>query len=50
MKMWVGVTDKKWFDYLSSISPDEVNFWKPSGKNFGAIDIGAPFFSNFTVP
>ena len=25
MKFWVGVTDKNWFDYLASISPDEVN-------------------------
>ena len=50
MKMWVGVTDKKWFDYLASISPDEVNFWKPSGKNFGAIDIGAPFLFKLHSP
>ncbi len=31
MKFWVGVTDKNWFDYLRSKSPDEVNFWQPSG-------------------
>ena len=28
MKFWVGVTDKNWFEYLSGIKPDEVNFWK----------------------
>jgi len=43
MKFWVGVTDKNWFKYFASISPDEVNFWKPSGKGFGAIEVGAPF-------
>ena len=29
MKFWVGVTDKKWFNYLASINADEVNFWQP---------------------
>ncbi len=43
MKFWVGVTDKTWFDYLASISPDEVNFWKPGGQGFGALEIGEPF-------
>ena len=50
MKFWVGVTDKKWFEYLSSISPDEVNFWKPGGKSFGAIEIGAPFLFKLHSP
>jgi putative restriction endonuclease len=50
MKFWVGVTDKNWFDYLASISPDEVNFWKPSGKGFGAIEIGAPFLFKLHSP
>ena len=50
MKFWVGVTDKKWFDYLSSISPDEVNFWKPGGQGFGAIEIGAPFLFKLHSP
>ncbi len=43
MKFWVGVTDKNWFDYLSNISPDEVNFWKPGGQGFGVLQIGEPF-------
>lgn len=33
MKIYIGVTDDKWFDYLSHIKPDEVNFWQPSGRN-----------------
>jgi len=50
MKFWVGITDRKWFNYLSSISPDEVNFWKPGGQGFGAIEIGAPFLFKLHSP
>jgi putative restriction endonuclease len=50
MKFWVGVTDKNWFEYLASINPDEVNFWKPSGQGFGAIDVGAPFLFKLHSP
>lgn len=32
MKIYIGVTDDKWFYYLSQIKPDELNFWQPSGK------------------
>jgi putative restriction endonuclease len=31
MKFWIGVTDYKWFEFLSARSPDEVNFRRPSG-------------------
>ncbi len=27
MKFYVGVTDNKWFEFLASRKPDEVNFW-----------------------
>lgn len=50
MKFWVGVTDKNWFDYLASINPDEVNFWKPGGRGFGAIDVGSPFLFKLHSP
>jgi len=50
MKFFVGVTDYKWFKYLESISPDEVNFWRPSGLGFGAIDIGEPFLFKLHSP
>jgi len=50
MKFWVGITDKNWFNYLSSISPDEVNFWKPGGQGFGAIEVGAPFLFKLHHP
>jgi putative restriction endonuclease len=50
MQFFVGVTDNNWFKYLQSIKPDEVNFWKPSGKSFGAINIGAPFLFKLHSP
>jgi putative restriction endonuclease len=31
MKLYVGVTDNNWYDYLSRLPDcDEVNFWQPS--------------------
>lgn len=50
MKFWVGVTDKNWFEYLASINADEVNFWKPSGQGFSAIDVGSPFLFKLHSP
>ncbi|SFD42037.1 putative restriction endonuclease [Lentibacillus persicus] len=32
MKFYVGVTDDKWFEFLKSNQPDELNFWRPGGK------------------
>lgn len=32
MRMYVGVTDNRWFRFLSREEPDEVNFWQPGGK------------------
>lgn len=38
MKIYVGVTDQNWFQYLVSEKPDELNFWRPGGKqSFKAI-------------
>lgn len=38
MRIYAGVTDYDWFDYLRGLSAcDEVNFWQPSasrGRNF----------------
>ena len=50
MQFFVAVTDINWFKYLQSISPDEVNFWKPGGQGFGAIEIGAPFLFKLHSP
>ena len=32
MKIWVGVTDKNWYEHLIRLAPEEVNFWQPSGQ------------------
>lgn len=51
MKLWVGVTDKNWFDHLAVLSPDEVNFWQPSGsKTFRALQPGEPFLFKLHAP
>lgn len=50
MKFWVGVTDKNWFEYLASINPDEVNFWKPGGQGFFALQIGEPLLFKLHSP
>ena len=51
MKFFLGVTDNNWFDYLSRINPEDVNFWQPSGNtNFKAIPPGAPFFFKLKSP
>lgn len=51
MKVWVGVTDKSWFDYLARLRPDEVNFWQPSGsRTFRALVPGEPFLFKLHAP
>lgn len=50
MRFFVGVTDNRWYEHLSRLKPDEVNFWRPSGRGFQAIDIGAPFLFKLHSP
>jgi HNH endonuclease len=51
MKLWIGVTDKNWFDHLSRFAPDEVNFWQPSGsKTFRVLQSGEPFLFKLHSP
>src|ERR1700704_1536313 len=51
MKIWVAVTDKNWFQHLSRRSPDEVNFWQPSGsREFRVLQPGEPFLFKLHVP
>jgi putative restriction endonuclease len=51
MKLWVGVTDKSWFEYLMRLAPDEVNFWQPSGtRNFKVLQPGEPFLFKLHAP
>ncbi len=52
MKLFVGVTDFDWFDFLRSQKDiDEVNFWQPSGnRNFRALAAGEPFLFKLHSP
>lgn len=51
MQIFIGVTDDKWFKYLKSIKPDEVNFWQPnSGRNFKALKQGELFLFKLHSP
>ena len=37
MQFFVAVTNNNWFSFFSQLMPDEVNFWRPSGKGFAGI-------------
>jgi putative restriction endonuclease len=51
MRIYIGVTDKDWFDLLTSEQPDEVNFWKPGGQaGFSALEPGGPFLFKLHHP
>jgi putative restriction endonuclease len=51
VKIWVGVTDKDWFEHLTLRSPDEVNFWQPSGnRTFRVLQAGEPFLFKLHSP
>jgi putative restriction endonuclease len=52
MKIWVGVTDGDWFEFLRERLPDEVNFWQPSGssRRFRVLEPGEPFLFKLHSP
>ena len=52
MKAFVGITDRDWFELLSSLPQlDEVNFWQPSGKQqFRALAPGELFLFKLHSP
>jgi putative restriction endonuclease len=53
VKLYVGLTDQHWFDYLAGMNPppDEINFWRPGGATtFKAIAPGAPFLFKLHSP
>jgi putative restriction endonuclease len=46
MKLYVGITDDRWLEYLSSRvpPPDEVNFWRPKSQHqFSVLQQGELF-------
>jgi putative restriction endonuclease len=50
MNLFVGVTDNGWFDFLRSARPAEVNFWRPGGTAFRALQPGEPFLFKLKAP
>jgi len=51
MKFWVGVTENGWFEFLSKSQPNEINFWKPSGKGeFRVLSPGDLFLFKLHSP
>jgi putative restriction endonuclease len=51
MKIWVGVTDRNWYDHLTRLRPEEVNFWQPSGsRTFRVLQPGEPFLFKLHSP
>jgi putative restriction endonuclease len=51
MKYWLGVTDNRWFDFLSRSGPDEVNFWQPRGMvSFAELRPGSLFLFKLKRP
>ena len=51
MKIYIGVTDKEWYENLHDKKVDEVNFWRPSGNSsFQALNIGELFLFKLHYP
>ena len=51
MKFYLGVTDNNWFNHLSKINPEDINFWQPSGTvTFKVLAPGAPFLFKLKNP
>ncbi len=50
MRFYVGVTDNSWFQFLEESNPPEVNFWKPSGKAFSALQPNELFLFKLHSP
>jgi len=51
MRLFIAITDSDWFDYLSELQPDEVNFWRPSGaESFRSLSPGEPLLFKLHSP
>jgi putative restriction endonuclease len=51
MKLFVGITDRDWFNRLSTSGPDEVNFWKPGEQGgFASLRPGELFLFKLHAP
>ena len=50
MQIYVGVTDKNWFEIVKEEGCVEVNFWKPGTANFKAIKQNDMFLFKLHAP
>lgn len=51
MNLYLGVTNCSWFDYLSTINPEDVNFWQPGGKSaFRVLPLDGVFLFKLKKP
>jgi putative restriction endonuclease len=51
MRFYLGVTDNSWYNYLSKISPEDINFWQPGGNaTFKILQQGEPFLFKLKSP
>lgn len=51
MHFWVGVTDNRWYQFVSTRQFDEVNFWQPSTRApFSGLPAGTPFLFKLRRP
>ena len=51
MNFYIGVTDNEWYNFLSRINPEDINFWKPGGTQpFKLLQPGAPFLFKLKSP
>lgn len=51
MVFYLGVTDNKWYNFLSRENLEDINFWQPGGnKKFRVLSPGAPFIFKLRSP
>lgn len=51
MRFYLGVTDTRWYRFLRSARPADINFWQPGGNHqFGAVPKGSPFLFKLKAP
>ena len=51
MRFWAGVTDNRWYSYISARGFPEVNFWQPSTRPpFTNLPAGTPFLFKLRAP
>lgn len=50
MRIYVGITDFNWFQFLKERKSEEVNFWKPGSQHFKALKENDLFLFKLHAP